>query len=254
MDYPLQGKVVLVTRPSHQAIRLCELIEQAGGEALSIPALEIVPLAPTENARQAFADLGSYDIAIFISTNAAEQAIALLGNKRFPESLMLAAIGHSTRLALLENGYHNIVSPKQRFDSEGLLTTQPFLDLAGKSILLIKGEGGREWLADTLVTKGAKLGIIELYRRILPEDSRQPLRLALAQAKINHVTITSNNGLENLMELAGDTLLPQLQELPMVVLSQRTLDFARAKGFSGPIMVADNAQDQAIVEALINLI
>ena len=251
---PLNNQTVLVTRPIHQATKLCTLIEQAGAKALHVPVLKIIPLINNPSLVEAIKKLNEYDIAIFISLNAVEQAIAILKPNRFPPKLELAAIGPSSSDALSEAGYHNVTSPEYRFDSEGLLETPLFQNVDNASIALMRGQGGREWLGDTLLARGANVTCFDLYQRVLPAESSRPLQQALATGVVTLASITSNNGLENLMLLAGVQYLNHLQQLPLVVLSQRSHDFAQNNGFTGPIAIADSANDQAMVEAMISLI
>src|SRR3569833_2529142 len=78
MSTALQGLTVMVTRPAHQAERLCELIRAAGGEALAFPVLEsgTVDDAAPDRARLARRD--EFDIALFVSSNAVDHAAALV--------------------------------------------------------------------------------------------------------------------------------------------------------------------------------
>ena len=254
MNTSLAGQTVLVTRPSHQSGTLCRYIEAAGGTALTIPALEIVPLAnAVERGAELVADVARYDIIIFVSANAVEQALRLLAPAGLPATSQLAAIGSSTAAALEQAGYHDVVSPSTQYDSDGLLVTPLFQNIAKHTVAIIRGKGGREYLSQKLREKGAMVAQFELYQRCLPESSREPLQQALSEEKISLVTASSNNGLTNLLDLAGRGGADKLRALPLVVLSQRNRDFALQQGFVAPIAVAERADDQAIVQALINL-
>lgn len=254
MKTSLAGQTVLVTRPSHQSGALCECIEAAGGTALAIPALEIVPLASAfERGAELVAELAQYDVIVFVSANAVEQALMLSAPAGLPAAPQLAAIGLSTAAALEQAGYQDVVSPSAQYDSDGLLATPLFQDIAKHTVAIIRGNGGREYLSQKLGEKGAIVEQFELYQRCLPESSREPLQQVLSEEVISLVTASSNNGLTNLLDLAGRSGADKLRALPLVVLSQRNRDFARQQGFVGPIAVAERADDRAVVQALMNL-
>ena len=61
---PLNGAGVLVTRPAHQADRLCQMIEEKGGQARRFPTLEILPLADLSDLDKVLAELAEFHIAM----------------------------------------------------------------------------------------------------------------------------------------------------------------------------------------------
>src|SRR3569832_2692347 len=93
MSTALQGLTVMVTRPAHQAVRLCELIRAAGGEALAFPVLEIGTVEDAAPVRALLARLDEFDIALFVSSNAVAHAAALVVEHGVPPTLKLAAVG-----------------------------------------------------------------------------------------------------------------------------------------------------------------
>ncbi|WP_434172600.1 uroporphyrinogen-III synthase, partial [Streptococcus pyogenes] len=58
-----------------------------------------------------------------------------------------------------------------RFDSEALWAQLDPAALAGKPVLIIRGNGGRDWLGDRLREAGAQVEAVEAYQRTLPEPS-----------------------------------------------------------------------------------
>jgi uroporphyrinogen-III synthase len=246
----LTGHTVLVTRPSHQAGPLCRLIEAAGGTAEAIPALEIIPRPDQKTARAELEALRDCDIAVFVSANAVDQALDLLAPDPLPGRPALAAVGRGTAAALKARGYADVIHPEHRFDSEGLLETPLFRSVDGRTVAIIRGEGGRRWLAEALRGAGARVRPIAVYRRGLPEQAAPALRAALAAGRISLVAISSNAGLDNLLTMAGGQYADALRALPAAVPSQRTREFARERGFRAPIQVAAGAEDKLIIQAL----
>ena len=254
MPNRLDGVGVLVTRPAHQAGNLCRLIEQHGGIAIPFPVIAISHPTNPAPLTDIISRLGAFDIAIFISANAVDyglQAVNAAGG--FPPGILLAAVGRSTANELSQAGYQVDLFPKDVFNSEALLALEALNNVAGKRIVIFRGEGGRELLASTLKQRGAVVEYAECYQRIkstiTPEDLQ---KLWSDPSPVNVITVTSNEGLQNLYDLVGDRYRQKLLDTPMVVVSERAVQLARQLGFRSPIMVASTASDDAMLEALVN--
>jgi uroporphyrinogen-III synthase len=243
---PLSGVGVLVTRPAGQAEPLCRLIEAAGGRAIALPAATILPASDPEPVR---ALLGAHwDLMIFVSRNAVEQAIPLLPGGRLPSDCTVAAVGQATASALSAAGREADLVPGGRFDSEALLAMDALEDVLGFRVLIVRGVGGRATLGETLAKRGAHVAYAEVYRRDRPQVDPAPL-VAHWQSDIQAVTATSDDILQNLMELFTPNGRDLLVATPLVVVSERTADLARALGF-GRIEVAERAGNEEILAAL----
>lgn len=246
----LLGLGVLVTRAAHQADHLCGLIEAQGGQVFRLPVLEIVPSgdsAPFADVRQR---LPEYDLAVFVSANAVRMAFpALVPLSEWPRALKLAAIGKQTATALNHAGLDVDVVPKKQFTSEALLALEDMRHVAGKHILIVRGEGGREFLATELAERGARVDYAEVYRRVLPEVDTSPILDAWAQGHINAVTVASRESLENLHRLLDETGQQLLASTLLVVGNPRSAGRAAELGLTR-VMIANDASDEAMVEAL----
>jgi uroporphyrinogen-III synthase len=246
----LQKVSVLVTRPEHQADALCELIEADGGKAIRFPVLEIVEPESLSTVQQQIDRLHEFDIVIFISPNAVQRAVNLVRSQRqFPESLQLAAVGRASAKALKKMGLEADIFPTTRFNSEALLEMPQLQAMAGKRILIFRGEGGREVLAETLKQRGAEVEYAEVYRRIKPSGDVSLLMRAWARGDIDIVTVTSNEGLSNLYDMLGQLGRRWLLATPLVVISERGRELAEQLGFK-QLLMAERASDQAILSAI----
>jgi uroporphyrinogen-III synthase len=134
----LEGVGVLVTRPEHQAMPLCRLLEAQGATTWRLASLEIKPFGEQRAMSARIGALESYDLIIFTSANAVRFGAALLGEKR---DLQLAAIGAATARALNHAGYRVAFTPAETPNSEGLLAHPRLEHLTGHRILMIKGRG-----------------------------------------------------------------------------------------------------------------
>lgn len=247
----LHGLRVLVTRPAHQAQSLAQQIEQAGGEAILLPTIEIAAPADPAALERLLARLDEFDLAIFVSPNAVRAARAgLARHGGLPSGLQLAAVGQATVQALHAAGAGPVLAPAERFDSEGLLALLPAGKVAGKRVLILRGNDGRELLGDTLAARGARVSHAECYRR-LPPAAPDPVALArLAQGDIDVITATSVEGLKNLCTLTGDAGRTRLLATAVIVTSERQAAACRALGFRAGVHTAAQSSDAAILAAL----
>jgi uroporphyrinogen-III synthase len=249
---PLTGVRVLVTRPQHQAGRLTELIERDGGEAIVFPVIEIADPADTAVLARVIDRIDDFDFAIFISANAATRAMNLLRARRpeLPPRLRLAAVGRTSAHELERFHAGPVLVPRGRFDSEALLDLPELRDVQGKRIVIFRGEGGRELLADTLTARGACVEYAECYRRVRPDTDVGPLLARWARGEIDVAVVTSVEGLRNLYDMLGKPGSRWLVKTPLVVVSERVADAARELGFTHASMVAPAAGDDAVLETL----
>jgi uroporphyrinogen-III synthase len=249
---PLAGRTIVVTRPLAQAGPLAEAIAAAGGEPLIFPLLEISPAADRQPLAEAAAHLGEYDWAVFISPNAVDYALpTLLAGGPWPASLRPAAIGQGTVRALLAHGIGNCLAPRERFDSEALLALPELAAerFAGTRVAILRGDGGRELLADTLRQRGAVVDCITCYRRSPPSAGAQTLLAAWRAGRLAALTVSSSEGLRHLLELLDAEGRNHLQATPLFVPHARIAETARESGLNNIIL--SGAADAGIMAALL---
>lgn len=248
----LCGVGVLVTRPAEQANGLCRLIGEAGGEAIPCPLLEIVPSARVPEARKKFAVLDETDWLVFVSANAVRYAQTVWddGIMRISARPRIAAIGRATAKALHEAGFHVDAVAPPPFDSEAALTLGEFRDVAGQRILLVRGEGGRELLVDTLRTRGAQVEIAEVYRRVAAQVDAATVLARWRRNPLRAAAITSREILERFVAVFAPLMGTALQETPLAVIGERVRQGAQQAGF-GHVAAAAEAADAALLQALV---
>jgi uroporphyrinogen-III synthase len=250
---PLQGVGVLVTRPAQQADSLCELIRQQGGTAIRFPVLAIRPPADPKNLRQVIDQLHEFDWAVFISANAVSRTLEHIPGKHgWPKSVRIAVIGKRSAEELKRFGLAADLFPQHEFNSEALLALPDMQEVGGQRMVIFRGNGGREMLADTLRKRGARVEYAEAYRRVRPNADSSELLQRWRQGLVNIVPVHSAESLRNLVEMlgkAGESLLTGTQ---LLVVSERMLALAEELGFRyPPPLVAENATDKAVVDALL---
>jgi uroporphyrinogen-III synthase len=239
---------VLVTRPAGQAAALGDGLRAAGFTPLYLPTLAIEAADPALAVAALRAALPC-DLAIFISANAVQHALPVIAAAGgLPAGCPVAAVGPASARALQAAGFADALTPDARFDSEGLLALPQLNQVAGRRVVIFRGEGGRTLLSDTLAARGADVRAVACYRRVAAGDPAQ-LKAWLAQGAIAALIATSRASLDGLLTLAG-AAAAQLKSLPLAVLSPALVDYARHAGFSGPVVSSTDASDAGLVSAV----
>lgn len=202
---------VVVTRPAAQSAAWVLRLQAAGIAAVALPLIETAPAADTEAVAAAWASLPSRRLVVFVSPNAVLHFFAARPADRcWPPTLSAATPGPGTAEALRAAGVApgRIVEPAGdacRFDSEALWHRLGESDWAGASVLLVRGDGGRQWLAERLIEAGAQVDAVQAYRRSAPTFSH-PERVALEELTTAADAVwlfTSSQAIDHLEAAAG---------------------------------------------------
>lgn len=226
----LAGKGILVTRPREQADGLIERLTAAGARPVSFPSIEIAPPQAPAQLQASLARLADFDWVIFVSPTAVARFFAALAGQAMPAALQVAAIGEASARALRQHSLRDIVFPEDSADSEGLLALPPMQAMHGQRALIVRGEGGRELLADTLRARGAEVEYAECYCRRRPEADTAPVLAAWRNGAIDAVTASSGEGVCNLFAMIGEAGAQFLRETPWFVSHARIAETAQALG------------------------
>jgi uroporphyrinogen-III synthase len=236
---------VVITRPAAQAGPLAARIAALGWPVTLLPLLEIHALDGAQECAQlqaVLARLAGYDLVAFVSPNAIDCVFAHLS--AWPPGVPLAVVGEGSRLALAAHGVTDanasITSPLDtaRSDSEHLLLALDLPALRGKRVLIVRGDGGRDYLADGLRAAGAEVEFVTAYRRKVPKLT--PALRATLEKLLQHNNdwiITSSEALRGLLALLdemGDekTVVAKMQQQHLIVPHARIAQTAAALGFA----------------------
>jgi uroporphyrinogen-III synthase len=231
----LDGLRIVLTRPRDQATHLARLIEEAGGTVILFPLLEIASVADPQPLDALVARLNEFDLAIFISPNAARYGMAAIrAQGALPPSLRIATIGQGSAGALRDLGVRNIIVPKDRFDSEALLALPELQKVHGWRVAIFRGEDGRELLGDTLKARGAQVEYVACYRRLKPQENMA----GLADTGADALTVTSSEALACLWDGLDEHRRKQLAAVPLFVSHERIAAAARSLGWRQVVLAA----------------
>jgi uroporphyrinogen-III synthase len=245
-DAPLAGVGVLVTRPAEQAADLVAAIEAAGGHSIAFPVIEIAPRSPQAIAAE-LAGRADPDIVIFISRNAVEHGLAWSGRGA------IAAVGPATAAAIEAAARVVDIYPASGFDSESLLEEPALRDVRGKTVRIIRGNGGRELLATTLRERGAVVDYLEVYARRLPdypESQIEDVRRRLEAGQIGAVVVMSVESLHNLLALLPESCHAALAKTRLVTPASRVIKEVADRLPGCPATLADGPGAGEIVRAI----
>jgi uroporphyrinogen-III synthase len=232
---PLAGKRIVVTRPQAQAAALCEMIRAAGGIPVCFPTIAIEPLADHAALDAALARLAEFDLAVFVSANAVAAALARLRGA-WPAQVAAGATGPGTAQALERCGVARVILPARQFDSEGLLQELDARGISPKSVMIIKGEGGRDWLADTLRARGAAVTALPAYRRVRAQAEPSIIGDPARAGTLGGVVVSSSEGGVHLLAMLGEAALDWLNRAPVFVPHERIAAHLRARGLTQVVL------------------
>lgn len=181
-----------MTRPRAQAEAWVQGLQRHGVAAAALPLIEIAAVSDPAPLHAAWADIGGFAMLHFVSAN----AVAAFGAARppsvdaaWPAGTLAGSTGPGTSAALRALGVPDraIAEPDLQsgnFDAEALWLRLQGRDWAGQRVLVVRGEDGRDWLADRLGERGAQVGFLAAYRRTLPRlNADEQARFSLARAR-----------------------------------------------------------------------
>jgi uroporphyrinogen-III synthase len=236
----LQGRGVVVTRPRELAAALAAAIEGAGGRAILFPTIEIEDVPPPAALRH----LDAYELAVFVSPTAVQKVMAHV--PAWPGRLRTAAIGAGSKRELERHGVRGVLTPEAGADSEALLVLPELQQMQDRRVVIFRGGTGRPLLGNALASRGARVEYADCYRRALAKSDPAPLLAQWRGGAVHALTVSSSEGLDNFVTLAG---VAQLAASPVFVPHERVA--ARAREHGAKEIVVAGAADAAVMERLV---
>ena len=220
MKQTLNGLRILNTRPKNQAQQLSKDINDADGIAISCPTIEI---KATQDAWiNLLPSLNNVQLAIFVSANAVHCCFKQLKLHNIPwsENIKIIAIGKGSENALGEYNISVTATPEIS-DSEHLIRLPALQEIENKTILLFKGEGGRQLIEKYLLQKKAEVISLEVYQRALPSICHQFINSLWRDDLVDIILLTSEQSICNLFKIFNKEAHYWLRAKPCIVISER---------------------------------
>ncbi|MDB5960246.1 MAG: Uroporphyrinogen synthase [Massilia sp.] len=248
---------VVITRPLAQCGALADAVTALEREAVLLPLLEIEPLPASAALTAVLARLADYALVAFVSPNAIDAAFAHID--AWPADVAIAVLGEGSRQALAAHGVSDanatIFSPLDaaRSDSEHLMASLDLAALAGKQVLIVRGESGRELIADGMRAAGAVVTTVAAYRRRVPAlTPALAARLGdLIERRCDWIVTSSEalRGLFGLLEqIGGAAAVAKMQQQHLIVPHARIAETAAALGIGH--LTLSGSGDASLLAAL----
>jgi uroporphyrinogen-III synthase len=208
----VQPMRVIVTRPAAQAADWVRRLQAEHIDAVPLPLIGVAPAADASAVESAWATLATQRLVVFVSPNAVEHFFALRpAGARWPAGVLAGSPGPGTTRSLLDLGVpaaHTVApaADAAQFDSEALWQQLEVQDWHGAGVLIVRGDGGRDWLADTLRGRGAQVAHVAAYRREAPvfdAAQRSLLTAALHEPAAHLWYFSSSEAIDHLERIAA---------------------------------------------------
>ena len=234
------GRGVVLTRPRDLGAAFAKRIESRGARAIIFPTIEIQPLA----APAVLKELARFDFVVFVSPSAVRVAERML--PPWPQGPQAVAISHGTQRELDRVGISPVIVPRSGADSEAVLAAPELQEVAGRRVLIIRGDDGRPVLGDALAARGAQVEYAECYRRVRPNADAAPLLAAWRRGEVDAVVALSAQALGNFSDMTEGALSAAT---PFFVSHERIARHARGLGVREVVVAAPS--DDAMIERLV---
>jgi uroporphyrinogen-III synthase len=254
------GLRVVVTRPREQGAEWVQRLRAAGVDAVALPLLEIGKAPDPAALATAWSGLAGHRLVLFVSPNAAQAFFAAApSGARWPPGLRAASPGPGTTEALVALGVPaaQIDAPADdaaQFDSAALWARLAARDWRGASVLVVRGNGGRDWLAARLIENGAHVANLAAYERGPPRlraAETELLATALAKPAAHAWLFSSSEAIDRLEALVADRAAVAWSAAHAVATHPRIAERARQLGI---VDVRESRPDVAAVLACIQSI
>ena len=246
---------VIVTRPAAQAASWVAQLQGRGIDAVALPLIGIAAPVDAPAVRAAWNGLDRQRLVFFVSPNAAEWFFASAPQPgRWPATVQAASPGPGTSEVLRRLGVPAslIVEPPAdaaQFDSESLWSVLQTQAWPGAAVLVVRGDGGRDWLAEQLRRCGANLGFVSAYRRVparIDGVDLDLLQAALATPEAHLWFFSSSQAIARLGNLPAVRAVPQPWARSQALATHpRIAEQARRAGF-GQVLASRPTLDAVV--------
>ena len=213
-------KIALISsRPQGTNVQLSDDLKNSEIKLLSFPLTEIHPLNNYQIFDGVIENIKTYQHIIFISTNAVHFFLERVKklSLQIPKNLIFSSIGPTTKLLLQKKLSVDVHSPIKTFDSEHLLKEKIYNNVEDQKILIIRGEGGRETLKNTLEEKGATVNYGECYVRKYVDIDLNQLKNDLVNYHHQFFLFSSTNSAKHFIHQLSKVDSSWLQNIKIIV-------------------------------------
>ena len=244
----LANKSILITRPEGHVNHLSELVTREGGRAVVMPMIIIEPFSYKPESMNRIQP----DFTIFTSKNAVDYMEDSLVPSIADSEIL--AVGKGTAQQLQDRDLENIIYPADGAGSEALLDLPELQkqNVDGKSVLIIKGSGGRDMIESTLLSRGASVSTLDVYTRRKPQVDTETMINLWQKEQPDVIVFTSGEAIENMVEQTPEAFRNRLFATRLVVLSSRIAGIAGKLGFEHSPVVCSGTDDESVLKSILS--
>ena len=243
---------VLVTRPDERGQQLVDMLAKVGVVAIHLPLFNIEAGAELNGLPNKFAQLKVGDYVFAVSKSAVDFADKALKNTGFVwrDDLQYFTVGQGTAQHFAMITTLAVHYPTTQENSEGVLQLAAMQNLQGKTILILRGNGGRELLSEQAQQRGANVEIVECYRReSIVYNSTEQTSLC-KRAGVQTIVATSAEILTQLVDFVPQNEHNWLKSCQLITVSERISHLAQALGWQN-VIVSPRADNQTLLQTLL---
>jgi uroporphyrinogen-III synthase/uroporphyrinogen III methyltransferase/synthase len=240
----MRNRRILITRQHAQAGEMIREIESRGGTAVVVPMIATGPPASWTACDDAIGRLGTFDALVFTSVNAVESFVGRTRTLGVPPALLAqvraVAVGETTASALTLNGMPVILVP-EKFSGASLGAALGD-SLAGKRVLIPRGNIARETVPDALRRGGAIVETVNAYVTSVPEGIDRGIFVRrVVSGEFDVVTFASPSAAVNFSTLFGaEELREAAGNARIAVIGPSTGDAVRGLGLRVDIIARES--------------
>ncbi len=202
----LKDKKIIITRPIHLNDKLEQLIEGFHGQAITLAVSKVVIIKDFRKLDQKLNNLHDYSMLLITSQNALNVLMERLKKLKLaqPPSLMILAIGQSTKAACEKFGLNNILS------CEGEASSSLFIDMlkarhlmSNQNVLYLQAKDGNNQLAKAFIENGSNVDKLDVYENQMNTAIKSRIKYIMNKGQADWLTFGSPFAFECFVKLAG---------------------------------------------------
>ena len=218
---------------------------------MQFPVLVIEPAADDRDLAAAVENLDACDMAFSsVPTPSSMRSTMCWRGALWPSKVKLATVGKGSQRAVEAYGFSGVIAPESGFDSESVLALEAFSEpqIAGRHLIVFRGDGGRDLLGETVRRRGGTVSYVSCYRRACPVNDGATLIELAGTGNSMPLPLTSSEGVDNFASMLGDAGMAALRGVPVFAPHPRIVERAQFAGFTTVLLTAPG--DDGLMQAL----
>lgn len=247
----LENKIFISTRPAGQSAELENLLTEESATLLSMPTIDVRPLALDDFGWTQMKNLDSFNWIVFTSPNGLrfffDRLFELQNHYSLPEQLKIAVVGKKTASHLECYGtsasFINLGNTAEDFVADFYNRISQ-----GERVLFPIGNLARTVIEDKISKKADCIRLL-LYENVMPVSINDEVLGRIVNDLYDLIVLTSPSGCINLLKLIEGIADPS--KLRLICIGQTTSAEVIRNGLE-PLITAGTANSQGIYSAILN--